>query len=123
MTMGLCDAIQASITPVWTINAGWAMSAGGLILICGHKRFCTKSSVALIHSTSGGSQGTMQQVKDSTQFMEKLNAMGNKLILEKTQITPRMLSAKRNNDWYLFAEEQMKYGLVDKIIESIDEVI
>lgn len=123
VTMGLCDAILASTTPVWTINAGWAMSAGGLILICGHRRFCTRSSVALIHSASGGSSGTMQQVKDSTQFMERLNTMGNKLILEKTKISPRMLSSKKNNDWYIFAEDQINYGLADKIIENIDEVV
>ena len=119
----MCDAILTSKTPVWTINAGWAMSSGTLILVCGQKRFCMKNSAALIHSTSGGSSGTMQQVKDSTQFMEKLDTLGNKLLLERTEIPQRTLSARKKNDWYLFSEDQLKYGLVDKIIESIDEVV
>ena len=55
VALGLCDAILTSKTPVWTINAGWAMSSGTLILVCGQKRFCMKNSAALIHSTSGGS--------------------------------------------------------------------
>ena len=65
----------------------------------------------------------MQQVKDSTQFMEKLDTLGNKLLLERTEIPQRTLSARKKNDWYFLAEDQIKYGLVDKIIESIDEVV
>lgn len=55
--------------------------------------------------------------------MEKLDTLGNKLLLERTEIPQRTLSARKKNDWYLFAEDQIKYGLVDKIIESIDEVV
>lgn len=65
----------------------------------------------------------MQQVKDSTQFMEKLDTLGNKLLLERTEISQRTLSARKKNDWSLFADDQLKYGLVDKIVESIDEVV
>lgn len=41
----------------------------------------------------------MQQVKDSTQFMEKLDTLGNKLLLERTEIPQRTLSARKKNDW------------------------
>lgn len=123
VTSGLCDAILASRTPVWTINAGWSMSSGALILACGHKRFCMKNSAVLIHSGSSGFSGTMQQVKDVAQFLDRLSVNEDKLLLDHTEIPKKTLSAKSKNEWYLFADDQLKYGLVDKIVESIDEVV
>lgn len=56
----LLDIIALSKTPVYTYNMGIAMSAGFLILLAGHKRFCTKYSTALAHSGSGGTSGTFE---------------------------------------------------------------
>lgn len=119
----LLDVISLSKTPVYTVNMGVAMSAGLLILLGGHKRFCLKNSTALAHSGSGGASGTFEQteaqMKDYKRFVETMR----NYILERTNIDTRTLNKYKSKEWYLYAEEQVKYHVVDKIIDDIDEIL
>lgn len=119
----LLDVIALSKTPVHTINMGVAMSAGLLILIAGHKRFCLKNSTALAHSGSGGASGTFEQteaqMKDYKRFVETMR----NYIIERTNIDTKTLNKYKNKEWYLYAEDQIKYGIVDKIVEDIIEIL
>ena len=58
------STMLASKTPIRTINMGVAMSAGLLILLAGHERYAMKYSTAMIHSGSGGAQGTYEQMEE-----------------------------------------------------------
>ena len=119
----LLDVIALSKTPVYTINMGVAMSAGLLILLAGHKRLCLKNSTALAHSGSGGASGTFEQteaqMKDYKRFVETMR----KYIIERTNIDTKTLNKYKNKEWYLYAEDQIKYHIVDKTIDDIDEII
>ena len=119
----LLDVITLSKTPVYTVNMGVAMSAGLLILLGGHKRFCLKNSTALAHSGSGGASGTFEQteaqMKDYKRFVETMR----NYILERTNIDTRTLNKYKSKEWYLYADEQVKYHVVDKIIDDIDEIL
>lgn len=119
----LLDVIGLSKTPVYTINMGVAMSAGLLILLAGHKRFCLKNSTALAHSGSGGASGTFEQteaqMKDYKRFVDTMR----NYIIERTDIDTRTLNKYKNKEWYLYAEDQTKYHIVDKIIDDIDEIL
>lgn len=119
----LLDVIGLSKTPVYTINMGVAMSAGLLILLAGHKRFCLKNSTALAHSGSGGASGTFEQteaqMKDYKRFVDTMRSY----IIERTDIDTRTLNKYKNKEWYLYAEDQTKYRIVDKIIDDIDEIL
>ena len=119
----LLDVIALSKTPVYTINMGVAMSAGLLILLAGHKRFCLKNSTALAHSGSGGASGTFEQteaqMKDYKRFIDTMR----NYIIERTNIDVKTLNKYKSKEWYLYAEEQTKYRVVDKIIDDIDEIL
>lgn len=119
----LLDVIALSKTPVYTINMGVAMSAGLLILLAGHKRFCLKNSTALAHSGSGGASGTYEQteaqMKDYKRFVDTMR----NYIIERTNIDTKTLNKYKSKEWYLYSEDQCKYGVVDKIIDDIDEII
>ena len=119
----LLDIIDISKTPVYTINMGVAMSAGLLILLAGHKRFCLKKSTALAHSGSGGAQGTYEQteaqMKDYKRFVDTMR----NYIVERTNIDIKTLNKYKSKEWYLYSEDQIKHGIVNKIIEDIDEII
>lgn len=118
----LLDIIGLSKTPVYTINMGVAMSAGLLILVAGHKRFCLPHSTALIHSGSGGTQGTYEQneaqMKDYQRFVKAMRDY----ILERTDIDTKAFNKNKGKEWYLYVEEQIKHHIVDKVIEDIDEL-
>ncbi len=119
----LLDIIALSKTPVWTINMGVAMSAGLLILLAGHKRFCLKNSTALAHSGSGGTSGSFEQteaqMKDYKRFVDTMR----NYIIERTNIDTKTFNKYKSKEWYLYSEDQIKFGIVNKIIDDIDEIL
>lgn len=119
----LLDVIALSKTPVYTINMGVAMSAGLLILLAGHKRFCLKNSTALAHSGSGGASGTFEQteaqMKDYKRFVDTMR----NYIIERTNIDAKTLNKYKSKEWYLYAEDQVKFGIVNEVIDDIDKIL
>lgn len=119
----LLDIIALSKTPVWTINMGVAMSAGLLILLAGHKRFCLKNSTALAHSGSGGTSGSFEQteaqMKDYKRFVDTMR----NYIIERTNIDTKTFNKYKSKEWYLYSEDQIKFGIVNKILDDIDEIL
>ena len=119
----LLDIIALSKTPVWTVNMGVAMSAGLLILLAGHKRFCLKNSTALAHSGSGGTCGTYEQTEAQMKDYQRFVKTMRDYIVERTDIDSKTLGKYKSKEWYLYADEQTKYRVVDKIIDDIDEIL
>ena len=119
----LLDVIALSKTPVHTINMGVAMSAGLLILLAGHQRFCLKTSTALAHSGSGGASGTFEQteaqMKDYKRFVDTMR----NYIIERTNIDTKTFNKHKNKEWYIYSEEQIQYGICHQIVEDIDDIL
>lgn len=124
-TMHACSVMQMSKTPVWTINMGMAMSGGFLLLIAGHKghRYTLPYARSMMHSGSGGVSGDFQRAKDAMEdYKDQISDMQS-FILEHTNISKAQLTKKKDCDWYMGAEDMIKYGAVDKIIIDIDEIL
>ena len=118
-----CDLCQASRIPIVTICMGVAMSSGMLIFLSGHRRYAFGHSQMLIHQGSAGMSGSAQQVEEAQKnYKKQLDAM-KKFILERTSIDEKTFNKNKNKDWYLTNEELVKYNVVDKIINSFDELI
>lgn len=117
------SVILASVTPIYTVNAGVAMSAGLLLLLAGHKRFATKYSTAMIHQGSGGAQGTYSEMVEQQKNYSRLVESMRDYILERTKIDTKTYNRKKEKDWYISGKEQVELGIVDKIVESLDEII
>lgn len=119
----LLDVCAMSKTPIVTVNQGVAMSAGLLILLAGHKRYCTKRSQAMIHSGSAGLQGTYEQIEESQKSYKKAVDEMRNYILERTKIDIKLFNKNKTKDWFLSGTEQVELGIVEKIITDIDEII
>ena len=119
----LLDIIGLSKTPVWTVNMGVAMSAGLLILLAGHKRFCLKNSTALAHSGSGGTCGTYEQTEAQMKDYQRFVKTMRDYIIDRTNIDQKTLNKYKNKEWYLYSEDQVGYKIVDKIVEDIMEIL
>jgi ATP-dependent Clp protease protease subunit len=63
-TLAFIGLMNISKTPIWTIDACWAYSAAGLILMAGHKRYALPNTECLIHSGSGQLGGSYEQTKE-----------------------------------------------------------
>lgn len=120
---GLIDAIEASVTPVYTVNMGQACSAASLIFMAGKKRYMMKRAKVVIH------EGSAQMAGDSTKVLDFSDSYRNELkrmkdyILEKTNIPKATLMKKRNNDWELDSDYCLENKVCDVIVKSLNEVI
>ena len=122
-TMHACSIMQMSKTPVWTVNMGMAMSGGFLLLINGHKRFTMPYARAMFHRGSGGAAGTYGQAEDAMKdYNAQMNDMQN-LVLERTKISKQAFGKRKDRDWYFGAEDQIRYGVVDTIVENLEDIL
>lgn len=123
-TLSLATTMIMSKTPVITVNIAEAFSGGALLLIAGHKRYCMPYSNAMLHTGSAtGVSGTFEQTEEFQKaYKKQIDKMGS-YIMERTSIDEKMYKKNKSKDWYFDAQEQVKYGIVDKVIEDLDELI
>lgn len=119
-TLAFIGLIGISKTPVYTIDAGWAYSAAGLILMAGHKRFALPNTECLIHSGSGSLGGSFEQTKEQMKNYKALIDKMREFILSHTTIDAKLFKKQSAKDWYINTEEMLKYGIVDAIVDDLD---
>lgn len=118
----IVNAIGISKTPVHTIVYSTALSAAAHILASGHKRFAFPGSTILVHSGSCQFTGDVEKVESAKRYYDSLAREANDKLLEQTKIAPKDLKKKGASDWYMSAEDAVKNGVVDKIVEDMTEV-
>lgn len=117
------DLIDASETPIYTVNMGVCASAAADIFIAGKKRFMTKNARTMLHQGSAGFQGDTQKIFDQVDDYKRQLEKTKQFILERTNISSRAYGTHLKDDWWLNAEECLKHGVCDQLIESLDEVL
>ncbi len=123
MMWALLDVIKTSVTPIYVVNMGLAASAAAIIFIAGHKRFMMPSAHVLIHEGSGSIKGDAVKILDQADSYQKELARMRSFILDHTRIPAATLKKKRNNDWDISADDCLKYGICDVIVERMDEIL
>lgn len=123
VTLFTANMIALSKTPVITIGMARAYSAGGLLLMAGHKRYIFEFTSVLIHDGSAGAIGNTAKVLDNLEFTKESENRTNNYILKHTSIPAEMLQNNYRRDWFMFSEEAIHYGIADKIITDINEIL
>lgn len=119
----MLDAMLASKTPIVTVNLGLAASAASLIFMAGSKRYMLSKAVTVIHQGSGEIAGDANKIMDAVDnYKIELDKM-KAFILSRTQINPKLFNKKNKDDWYIDAETCVEYGVCDKVVETLDEII
>ena len=113
------ETIRLSKTPVYTYNVGKAFSAGGLILMAGHKRFTYKDAVVLVHQGSSGASGTTGQVIDQVEFQKRQEVRIKSFILGATKISEEQYKEKYKEEWFFFGDESIELGVTDELIVEL----
>ena len=114
--LSIIDTISSIDAPVHTIISGEACSMAAMISIVGKKRFITVNGFWMQHSTADLLQGKVTDIKDQAGFIVKLEKHMNDIIKKHTKLNQRQMSQIRNGQLWLFAEDALKYGVVDKIL-------
>ena len=121
--MAIVDTMNYIKCPVSTICVGMAASMGSILLTCGEKgkRFATPNSEILIHQPLIGGNGLSGQTTDikiHTDHLVKTREKMNKLLSERTGQSIEKIMEDTERDNYMTAEEALKYGLIDEILEK-----
>lgn len=117
------DMIHLSKTPVYTIGMGRVYSAGGLLLMAGHKRYIFPHTSCLIHDGSSGAIGSIGKMIDNLEFTKELEKRIKQYILSSTRITEEIYDQNYRRDWFMFSEEIIKLGIADEIVTDIDTIL
>lgn len=118
----MIDIMAASRIPIVTVAMGVAMSAGFMLFLAGHKRYAFKHSNLMVHEGSAAFSGTAEQIEEAQKnYKKQINEM-KEYILLRTTIDEKTFNKNKSKDWYLTSDELVKFNVVDKLIESIDDI-
>lgn len=123
--MAIVDTINYIKCPVSTICVGLAASMGAVLLASGEKgkRYATPNAEILIHQpliggNGGGLSGQTTEIKIHAEHMVKTREKLNKLLSERTGQDLATIERDTERDNYMTAEEALKYGLIDGIMDK-----
>ena len=123
VTLFAANIISLSKTPVITIGMGRAYSSGGLLLMAGHQRYIFEATSVLIHDGSTGIIGDTAKVIDNLEFTRKAEGVVREFILKHTSIPESLLESNYRRDWFMFSDDVIKYGIADKIVTDLNEIL
>lgn len=112
------DMIRFIKAPVVLVGMGLIASAATLILLSVPKenRIGLPNSRYLIHQPMSGMQGVATDIEIHAKEMEKTRAILNKIIADETGTSLEQVTKDTERDYWLDAQEAVKYGLISKII-------
>jgi ATP-dependent Clp protease, protease subunit len=122
--LAVYDTMQYITNDVVTICMGQASSMGAVLLAAGAKgkRSALKNSRVMIHQPLGGSQGQASMIEIYTKEILKIRDKLYAILAKHTGQTQKKIAEDSDRDFFMAAEEAMAYGLVDKVIESRQEI-
>ena len=118
--LAIYDTMQYIKPPVSTICMGLAASMGAFLLAAGAegKRIALPNSRVMIHQPTGGARGQASDVKIHAEEILYTRKRLNDLLSKHTKQPLEVIDRDTDRDFFMSAEEALKYGIVDKIIEK-----
>ncbi len=118
------DLIRYIKPTVRTVGTGWVGSIATHIYLAADKdnRFSLPNTRFLIHQPAGGFGGDASDIEIHAREIIKTRERINQIIAEQTGQPLERVNEDTDRDYWMSAEESVEYGLVGKIISSIDEL-
>jgi len=110
------DYIKADIR---TVNTGMAASMGSVLLGAGTKgkRSSLRHSTTMLHQSSGGFSGNIQDAEIDWKNWQDVNKELFVLLGEYCGKKPEVVMKDATRDFWLNADEAVKYGIIDEVIK------
>jgi ATP-dependent Clp protease, protease subunit len=118
--LAIYDTMQFIKPDVSTLCVGQAASMGALLMCAGdkEKRFCLPNSRIMIHQPMGGFQGQASDVEIHAREILYLRGRLNEIMAKHTGKPLEIIARDTERDFFMGAEEAVKYGIVDKVLTS-----
>ena len=122
--LAIYDTMRLIPNDVSTLALGLAGSMAQFLLCAGSpgKRFSLPHAQILMHQGSAGFGGTAADVEIYAEQLEKTGAMMIKLIAQHTGQPVEVVERDSLRDRWFTAAEARDYGMVDHIVERLDDV-
>lgn len=122
VTSGLAiyDTMQYIKSPVSTICTGQAASMAAVLLAAGAegKRIALPNSRVMIHQPLGGAQGQASDIEIQAKEILGMKSRLTGILARHTKQPIDRVRADSDRDFFMSAEDAVKYGVVDKVIEK-----
>lgn len=117
--MAIFDTMQYIKPNVRTVCVGMAASMGAFLLMAGEKgkRLALPNSEVMIHQPLGGASGQATDVQIRAEWLLKTKQKMNRLIAEMTGQAQEKIDKDVERDYFMSAEEALKYGIIDEIYQ------
>jgi len=118
--LSILDTMNYLKCDVSTVCFGQAASMGAVLLSCGAKgkRFALPNSRVMIHQPLGGARGQAADIEIQAKEILTLKEKLNKILSETTNQSIKKIQADTERDYFMNAQEAVKYGLVDEILKN-----
>jgi len=118
--MAIYDTMQFIKPDVSTTCIGMAASMGAFLLAAGAKgkRFALPNSTVMIHQPLGGFQGQASDIEIHAKYILSLRERLNRLMALHTGKSMEEISRETDRDNFLTADEALKFGMIDKVLQK-----
>ena len=116
--LSIVDVMDYIKCDIRTINTGMAASMGSVLLGAGTKgkRSSLRFSKVMLHQSSGGADGNIQDARISMVEWEKTNKILFELLGGYCDKTADVVMKDSARDLWLSSDEALDYGIIDEII-------
>ena len=116
--LSMVDVMDYINCDIRTVNTGMAASMGSVLLGAGTKgkRSSLKHSTTMLHQSSGGFSGNIQDAEIDWKEWQKVNDELFILLGGYCDKDPEQVKADATRDFWLNAEEAKAYGIIDEVI-------
>ncbi len=121
--LAIYDTMQFLTCDVSTYCVGIALSGAALLLAAGTKgkRYALPHCKIMMHQPYGGISGQAEDISIQAEQILRDKQNLNELIAKHTGQPVEKIEEETERDRYLTAAEALEYGLVDELLEHIDE--
>jgi ATP-dependent Clp protease protease subunit len=126
VTAGLAiyDTMRAIPNDVSTLVMGFAASMGQFLLTVGApgKRYALPNARIMMHQPSAGIGGTAADVAIQAENLQYTRGQIERILAEHTGQSRETIARDSDRDRWFTAEQAREYGMVDRLVDSFDEV-
>lgn len=117
--LAIYDAMQYVKPDVSTICVGMAASMGSVLLSGGArgKRFALPHAEVMIHQPHGGAEGQISDIEIAYKQGQRAKDSLYEILAKNTGKTKAQLEKDGDRDYWMNADEAVKYGVVDQVMK------
>lgn len=121
--LAIYDTMQFVSCDVATYCIGQAASMGAVLLTAGAKgkRFSLPNARIMIHQPLAGMQGSAHEIQIHVEELRRVKRKMNEIMIAHTGHSLEKIEEDTERDRFMSAQESCDYGLIDKVVSSINE--